>query len=75
MKRFILLVGFVVLWKQWEVVKKYIGQGIEASDVEMVPEIQKFDTLQDARNFVSRHKKDERYTDMHIFKIGEEVQP
>lgn len=75
MKRFLLLVGFVVFWKQWEIVRTLTSPGFTREEADIVKELRYFDTLQDSRDFVSRHKKDERYTDMHIFRIGEEVQP
>ena len=66
MKRVLLLLGFVVFWKQWEA---WHDEPI------LLPSHAVFDTLLEAREFTRRHKKDERYTDMHIYRIGEEVQP
>ena len=70
MKRLLLLVGFVVFWKAWVV--GWVGE--DRSPVPIKCDSY-FGTLLEARKFVHKCKKDERYTDMHIFKIGEEVQP
>lgn len=75
MKRLLLLVGFVVFWKQWEVANgMLIGTAIYQEPV-LVQESQTYESLLEARNFVRRHKNDERYTDMHIYRVGEEVRP
>jgi hypothetical protein len=68
MRRFLFLIGFVVFWRQWEWVPG------ERNDVVLYNESKRFDKLGDARDFVRRIRKDERFTDMHIYRMGEEVQ-
>lgn len=75
MKRLALILGFVVFWRQWEVyptIRVNVGDVAEY-EPRHVEESMTVATIEEARAFVTRHSKDERYTDMHIFRIGEEV--
>lgn len=74
MKRLLLIFGFVVFWRQWENATTSDAANGNWGPV-LVQESIRCDDLKDCQEFVTRHSKDERYTDMHIFRVGDEVLP